>query len=141
MDRLTRARHRVVTATDLPGILDVAYDAFEGMLAVLRRHQEDNESLFPAFVMAAAAAANGRDWIAGADSLPPAVPREPAGGLSDATTAVDVARVVAALSSELAARLTAFAASTGGAGDRQCCESAAAEAASISALLAGASST
>ena len=140
MDRLTRARHRVVTATDLPGILDVAYDAFEGMLAVLRRHQEDNESLFPAFVMAAAAAANGRDWIAGADSLPPAVPREPAGGLSDATTAVDVARIVA-LSSELAARLTAFAASTGGAGDRQCCESAAAEAASISALLAGASST
>lgn len=139
MDRLTSAQHRLAAAIDLPGLLDAAYDAFEDMLGILR-HQQDDESAFPAFVMAAAAAANGRDWIAGADSLPPAVPREPAGGLSDATTAVDVARIVA-LSSELAARLTAFAASTGGAGDRQCCESAAAEAASISALLAGASST
>ena len=140
MDHLTCARHRVAVATDLPAVLDAAYDAFEDMIAVLRRHQEDNEDTFPAFVMAAAAAANGRDCIAGADALPQAVPRDPISDLSADTSAADVARAIAALSSELADRLTAVAASTPRAGDRRSCESAAAEAAAIARLLGGASS-
>jgi len=138
VDCLTSARQRLAAATDLPGILDPAYDAFEDMLAVLRRHQQDDHGAFPAFVLAAAAAANGRDWIAGADSLPPATARDQAGDPPEGTTVADVARAVAVLSSELASRLTATAASVAGAGDRLCCEGAAQEAAAITDLLAGA---
>ena len=140
MDCLTTARHRVAVATDLAGILDAAYDAFEDMLAVLRRHQEDDGAAFAAFVLAAAAAGNGRDWIAAAEALPSAAPRDPIGDLSDDTTVVDVARAVAELSNELADQLTAVAASTLSAGDRQHCQSAAVEAVTITTLLGGASS-
>ena len=141
MDRLTGARHRLAGTTDLPAVLDVAYDAFEDLLAVLRHHQEDDEVAFPAFVLAAAAAANGRDWIAGADGLPPAMPRERENA-ADPTVCVpvaDVARIASALASDLATRLTAVAASAGGAGDQQCCQGAAAEARTMLALLSGAS--
>lgn len=140
MTQMTCARQRLAAAIDLPAVLDAAYEAFEDMLAVLRRHQEDDESTFPAFVLAAAAAANGRDWIAGADTLPEGSPQDRAGdGLEDSDVAdVDIARAVAALSGELAARLTsAVAAGIGSAGDRECCERAASEAAAITALLGG----
>ena len=139
MDRLTSARHRLAGTTALPGILDAAYDAFEDLLAALRRHQEDDESALPAFVLAAAAAANGRDWIAGADTLPPAAPCEHASEPAEHLTVADVARMAAALGTDLASRLTTVAASAGGAVDRQCCEGAAAEARTIVALLSGAS--
>ena len=142
VDYLTSARQRVVVAAaDLPDVLDAVYDAFEDMLALLRQHQEDDESAFPAFVLAAAAAANGRDWIAGADALPPAGPRERENAADPVVhlRVADVARMAAALGSDLASRLTTVAASAGGAGDRQCCEGAAAEARTIVALLSGAS--
>ena len=141
MDPLTSARRRLAGTTALPGILDAAYDAFDDLLALLRRHQEDDELAFPAFVLAAAAAANGRDWIAGADALPPAMPRERD---NDADQLVhlpvaDVARMAASIGSELASRLTTVAESSGGAGDQQCCRGAATEARTIVALLSGAS--
>jgi len=139
VDRLTSAQHRLAAAIDLPGLLDAAYDAFEDMLGILR-HQQDDESAFPAFVMAAAAAANGRDWIAGVEGLPSVASRDRDGDLSADTTAADVAKAVAALSREVAARLTAVAASTRSAGDRQYCERAAAEAVAITTLLGGANS-
>jgi hypothetical protein len=137
VDCLTSARARIAAATDLPGVLDAAYDAFEDMLAVLRRHQEDDESAFPAYVMAAAAAANGRDWIAGAAALPPAKSRDHAHDLPERTSVTDIGRAVAALSSELSTRLTATTA-VAGAGDRLSCQGAATEAAAIAVLLSGA---
>ena len=138
MTQMTCARQRLAAAIDLPAVLDAAYEAFEDMLAVLRRHQEDDESTFPAFVLAAAAAANGRDWIAGADTLPEGSPQDRAGDVLEDAAVADVARAVAELSRELAARLTsAAAAAIGSAGDRGCCEHAVSEAAAITALLGG----
>jgi hypothetical protein len=137
MKRLTNARQRLAAATDLPGLLDAAYDAFEDMLLILRRHQEDDNGAFAAFVMAAAAAANGRDWIAGADALPPTTRRDHADDLPEGATDADVARTIAALSSELVTRLTASVASVADAGDRLCCDGAATEATTITALLSG----
>jgi hypothetical protein len=140
VDSLTDARQRVAAATDLSDILDAAYDALEDMLAVIRRHQEDDESRFPAFVMAASAAANGRDWIAGADAVPPGRPREHTGDLPSGDTVTDVAIAVATLSREVAGRLTDILDRLGSSpGDRLCCDSAAAEAAIIAALLDGTS--
>lgn len=138
MNRITEAAARLAQATDLPGVLDTAYESFEDMLAVLRRHQEDDEGAFPAFVMAACAAANGRDMIAWAPALQPAAPRERAGGLLDGASVAEVALAIASLSGELATRLTVLAGATGHPVDRNCCEHAAAEAMAIQALLGGA---
>ena len=61
MNRITAARARIDQAGDLPGLLGAAYGAFEDMLAVIRHHEERDEGSFAAFVIAACAAANGRD--------------------------------------------------------------------------------
>ena len=74
MDGIAALRIRVVRATNLPGILDAAYDAFEGMLLVIHSQEDRAGGGFAAFVMSAASAANGRDAVAAAPSLRPAAP-------------------------------------------------------------------
>ena len=139
MNRIIRASKRLTAAIDLPGVLDSAYDAFEDVLAVLRHHQEDDEAAFAAFMFAACAAANGRDWIAWAPALPSASPRDPADDLLEGACVTDVALAIAEVSAELARRLTACAATAADLEDRECCGHAAAEAATIHALMSGAS--
>ena len=72
MDTITAARARLEHATGLPAILDAAYDAFEDMLPAIEAQQDPGSAAFTAFVMSAASAANGRDAIAAAPSLPAA---------------------------------------------------------------------
>ena len=62
---------RVRLAAGLAAILDAAYEAFEDMLQSLRAHEEPGSSLFLAVMLAAASAADGRDAIMFAPSLPP----------------------------------------------------------------------
>jgi hypothetical protein len=137
---MTMASERLTAAIDLPGVLDSAYDAFEDVLAVLRHHQEDDdEAAFAAFVFAACAAANGRDWVAWAPALPPATPREPADDLLERACVTEVALAIAQVSFELVRRLTACAANATDLVDRACCGHAAAEAETIHALMSDAS--
>ena len=141
MDRIATARARIEQAGDLAGVLDAAYDAFEDMLAVIRHHQERDMGAFAAFVLAAAAAGNGRDWIAAAPSLPPAAASVEAGRTDDLLAQLSVEQVAVALagiSQALATRLTASAAGPAGAGDRDSCAQAARHATRIRSLLAGA---
>jgi hypothetical protein len=138
MNCIADAETRLGQATELAGVLDAAYDAFEIMLAVLRRHQEDDAGAFAAFVFAACSAADGRDWIAGAPALPPASSCEPAQGLLEGASVTDVALAISALSGELATRLAVFGRGAADPDDRTCCEHAAAEAATIQSLLGGA---
>ena len=70
MTLIPTTRERVQHAAGLAAILDVAYDAFEDMLRLLRAHEDPASGLFPAVMMAAASAADGRDAIAFAPSLP-----------------------------------------------------------------------
>lgn len=141
MNRITTARIRLDAAAGLPATLDAAYDAFESILAVLRHHQENAGHAFPAFVLAAAAAANGRDQVAGAPALsPPAAPPGAAGDVPGPSGWAHAAAEAAALSHELVSRLLA-AAGTAGARDQAACQHAAARAARIWSLLAGASKT
>jgi hypothetical protein len=138
MNNVSAALQRLGTATAAADVLDAACAAFEDMLALLRRHLEDDESAFPAFVLAASAAANGRDWSGGVwaprtEESEQGATRELLNGI------VDVANVIAAASGELAARLSATATATGDDADRNCCEHAAAEAATIRALMGGVS--
>jgi hypothetical protein len=70
MTRIDAAQHRVQQAGDLAAILDAAYEAFEAMLSVLELVQDPASDLFTSLVMAAASAANGRDAVELAPSLP-----------------------------------------------------------------------
>lgn len=138
MNLITAARARLETADGLPATLDAAYDAFESILAVLRHHQERAGHGFPAFVLAAGAAASGRDRIAGAPSLPPPAAPASAGDLLDACGWAHVAAEVAALGQALVNSLL-IAAGTASAADQAACRHAVAQAARIWSLLAGAS--
>ena len=137
MSRITTARTRLEAADGLAATLDAAYESFESILAVLRHHQERSGPAFPAFVLAAAAAANGRDWIAEAVSLPPAAAPHPAHadqpGAGDWVTA---AAEIASLGRVLADRLELAAAYAAHPRDQAACRHAWSYATRISSLLA-----
>ena len=70
MANIAAARNRLQRAGDLPAVLDAACDAFEDVLAVLCDHQNPADDTFITFVLAATCAANGRDAVLFAPSLP-----------------------------------------------------------------------
>jgi hypothetical protein len=137
---ISAALQRFAAATEVADVLDRACEVFEDILAVLRRHQEEEASAFPAFVLATCAAANGRDWTGGQWTPQPAA-REPdsASRLLDGAGMAEVAVAIAVACEELSVRLSACAAAAASEAERECCEHAAAEAAMIQALLGGAS--
>ena len=131
------ARDRVEQADNLVALLDAAHDAFEDMLSVIRIHEDPEDGMFIPLVMAAASAADGRDAIAFAPSLPPRrlhpaiageQPHEPGSPRA-------IASKLAALSELLARRLTEAARSAPISADRTACTDAARSAREIQALL------
>jgi hypothetical protein len=111
------------------------------MLTVIRCHEERDDAAFAAFILSAAAAANGRDQVAAAPSLPSgaAVIRHTAetNGVMAEPGVTEVALALAGLSDLLASRLAAATAAAGPA-DREACLHAARHATRIGALLGGA---
>jgi hypothetical protein len=75
MTHLARAQLRLRDSRDLGAVLDAAYEAFEAMLAAIRAHEDPGSVFFSRFTMAAALAADGRDAIAFAPSVPPPASR------------------------------------------------------------------
>lgn len=140
MSSITDAARQVRDAADLPGALQAARHAFEGMLAEIQAWQDPDSPLFTAFVMAAGYAADGRDAILFAPSRPwsTAEPgqvtaiRRPA-----EETAEHAAGALAALCDVLIARLGQAAASASGHDDREACQEAAKSARIVRDLLAG----
>jgi len=72
MTSLTAARRQLTAASAPPAVLNAAYHAFECLLTVFRAEDDPAGDMFTTFVMAAALAADGRDALAFAPSLPPA---------------------------------------------------------------------
>ena len=137
MTRIDAAQHRVQQASDLAAVLDAAYEAFEAMLSVIHPAQDPASGLFTALVMAAASAANGRNALALAPSLPryppPGVPareRPLPGGPPELA-----AEVVARLSHLVAGRLSQAASCAPDTADRVACRHAARSARDIGGLL------
>src|SRR5215469_6739122 len=92
-------QERVELAGSLPDVLSAAHDAFESMLAMIRVYQDTGGPFYGALVMAAAAAADGRDAIGMAPSLPRPSDDELAVEAPAAPIgALDTAAAVAALS-------------------------------------------
>jgi hypothetical protein len=141
MTFLISARDRLEQAAGLAAVLDAAYAAFESMRLAFRVHEDPASGLFAAFVMAAAAAADGRDAIAFAPSMPPRrrhgaaeTGQGPPGGDKAERFADEAAR----LSQLLGAWLARAAGSASNPGDRSACEQAARCASEICDLLGGA---
>jgi hypothetical protein len=137
MTRIDAAQHRMQQASDLAAVLDAAYEAFEAMLSVIHLAQDPASGLFTALVMAAASAANGRNALALAPSLPryppPAVPareRPLPGGPPELS-----AEVVARLSRLVAGRLSQAAPLAADTADQAACRHAARSAWDICGLL------
>ena len=130
------AQQRLQEADGLDVVLDAAYAAFEGMVSVIHPAQDPASGLFAAFVMAAASAADGRNALALAPSLPRrpllAVPAEQQPWPGEPER---VAELVAGLSRLVAERLTQAAVSAPDTGDQDACRHAAQSARDICGLL------
>jgi hypothetical protein len=137
MTRIDASRLSVQQATDLPTLLDASYAAFEAMLSVIHPAQDPASDLFTAFVMAAASAANGRNTLA----LAPSLPRHPLHTApaqeqpSPGEQPERVAEMVAGLSHLLAGRLAQTAATAPDTADQDACHHAARSARNICGLL------
>jgi hypothetical protein len=141
MSDIAAVRARLERASDLPGVLDAAYDTFEAMLPVISGQEDRVGPGFAAFVMAGASAANGRDAVASAPSLPPAAPGSTAQAAGEPPVDItedEAAAVLAGLSGLLARRLADAASWAARAADRTACADAARHAHAVWSLLAGA---
>ena len=123
MTQTPRAPHRLPEDASLELLLAAAHDAFEFLLTVIRGHQDPADGMFAAFVMSAASAADGRDALAAAPSLPWPPPPAHTGAADDFRpgTAAEIAARLAAISQQLAARLARAASTAPGAADRAAC--------------------
>jgi hypothetical protein len=130
---------RVQAAAALPEVLESAWRAFECMLAEAEAHEDPATPLFPAFVLAATAAANGRDAVLLAPSLP-WPPRDTPPGGGQATRPEEPARpagrALASLCQALISRLESVAGSAASSADRDAYRYAADRARAIYDLLA-----
>jgi len=141
VNRIVSAENRLREASDLPAVLDAAYNAFEDMLTVFGAYEDPAYGTFAAFVMSAASAADGRDAILFAPSLPPhrlGGPPAPEGDAQPGDSAYQAARALAGLTRLLAARLAQAAGSAPDARDRAACAGAWRDACYIHVLLTGA---
>jgi hypothetical protein len=126
---------RVRAAVGLPEVLESAWRAFECMLAEAEAHEDPATPLFPAFVLAATAAASGRDAVLLAPSLPWPPQDNPPGG-RQADGPGESARALASLCQALIIRLETAAGSAASSGDRDACRYAVGRARAIYDLLA-----
>ena len=141
MRKVTAAADRFRQAQGLPAVLDAACDAFEAILTVIGDYEETTSTgAAIMFLRVATQAANGRDAVLFAPSLPPrALHAMAAAGEPDAPESASVVKSsVAELSELLAAGLAHTAATIADGADRAACRDAAACATRIGDLLAGA---
>jgi hypothetical protein len=131
--RLTAAEP---SAEDLPDVLDAAWEAFNLAHAVCLQCEERSPASFAAFAFAATAAAQGRQQIMTAPSLPPAsgtVTYDAAAVPADLDQTADE---LASLARALTARLSLAASRSDDPGDQAACADAASKANQIYELLA-----
>ena len=149
MTQWAAARDWLDRADDLPALLEAAHQGFAVALAALRAHEDPASVWFAGFVMAAAEAANGRDALLFAPSMPlqsgPGMPdlgTDPpaamaAGRGAGEESAGRVAGDIAALCGLAAVRLARAASDAPDPGDQDACARAARSARWICELLAG----
>jgi hypothetical protein len=136
MRSLTTAADRFRAAHGLPATLDAACDAFEQILTVIAGYEDATSTgMAMTFLFAATQAANGRDAMLFAPSLPPVALHVPApAGEQRQPGAHNIQATIAGLAELLATELGHTATAAAGA-DRAACHDAAACATRIHYLL------
>jgi hypothetical protein len=129
MPEIENTQARLEAATDLPGLLAVAWDAFSLLLTACQDSEERSAELFAAFAFAAAAVAEGRLAIASAPSLLSAPGQRTSSGPSGDPDPDRLADALASLAARLNKRLSSAACEAADQRDREACEHAAAQAA------------
>jgi hypothetical protein len=141
MRKITAAADGFRQAQGLPAVLDAACDAFEAILTVIGDYEYTTSTgVAITFLLVATQAANGRDAVLFAPSLPPRSlhPPEQAGEQHSPERASAISSSVGGLSELLATGLARTAATVADGADRAACRDAAACATRIGDLLAGA---
>ena len=123
--------------TDLPVLLDIAYAAYELLLSAVEEHQDPASGTFVPYVYAATLAADGRDAILFAPSLPVCQLR-PVDAVTNGRGSASTVDDLVALSEVLCHVLTRAAGAAPAQGDAAACQNAAQCAAAIHRLLTGA---
>jgi hypothetical protein len=139
MRRRTAAGDRFGQARDLAQVLDAACEAFEEILAVIGGHEDASDGLVVPLLLAATQAANGRDAVLFAPSLPARPLHQPLGVGEELErgSAQDVISAVTGLCQLLASGLAHTAAGVADGADRAACRDAARHAQQIHVLLTG----
>jgi hypothetical protein len=141
MRQVTAAADRFREAHGLPAVLDAVYDAFEAILTVIGGYEDTTSTGGAiAFLLVATQAANGRDAVLFAPSLPARALHPPAQTSEShrQESASAIKSSVTELSELLATGLAHTAATTAHGADRAACRDAAACATRIGDLLVGA---
>ncbi len=139
MDSVRAASRALAEARTVPGLLSAARDAFEAVIFLSGEHAESDDGLVAALAGVMAAAADGRDAIA----MAPSLPTQPVGGGGGPAAgsgddgACEIAAALGGLSGLLAARLELGSAAAGDPGDRGACRRAAGYAREARGLLGG----
>jgi hypothetical protein len=140
VNRLTKAHQRLEEADDMAAVIAAAHEGFVAALTALRAQEDPDSAWFGEFVMAAASAADGRDALLFAPSMPAAP--GPGTLVTDeqaaAGTGGSVAGDIAVLCGLAAVRLARAAVQASDPGDQAACGRAARCAQRICELLAGA---
>jgi hypothetical protein len=137
VERIAAALER---ADDLADLLDAAWDAFEAIISATGTYADTSEGFSTAMVYALTAAAEGRDAIIMAPSLPGRTAGEQpprSWKLAPGNRPGEAAAAMAALSAVLAVSLAAAASQAADPVDRAACLTGARHAREIGALLAG----
>src|SRR5215471_1526051 len=128
MRRLNAAGNRFGQARGLASVLDAASEAFEEILAVIGDYEDASDDLVMPLLLAATQAANGRDALLFAPSLPTGrlhqieqLGEEPEQGSS----AQDITSAIASLCQLLASGLAHTVGTAATAADRAACQDAA----------------
>jgi hypothetical protein len=139
MRRLTAAGDRFGQARDLTQVLDAACEAFEEILAIIGDYEDASDALVVPLVLAATQAANGRDAILFAPSLPARRLHqvERVGEELERGSAQDLISAVTGLCQLLASGLVHAAAAVADGADRTACQDAARHAQAVHSLLTG----
>ena len=137
MTAIFAIRDRLQRDDGLPALLDTGYTAFELLLAALEEHEDPASGMFAQFVFAATHAANGRDAILSAPSLPARPLHRADANIDGRGSGAGVPDIVA-LSRVLCRVLAQSAGSVPGRDDQAACLHAARSAAAIHRLLTGA---
>ena len=124
---------------ELASILAAAFDEFEMLRKAARLREGQDPDLFPAFLLAGSAAANGRDALVNAPAFPPGPqPPGPAAVLAAGPDPASAADAIAAHAAVLAEQLDRAASMAVTGDDRDACQDAASAARQICQLMAGA---